>query len=335
MKRIGNVVGAVFYFRALTEAAYRAFRANRDNADALRFMHRLEPEILQLQRELESGVYQPGAYHTFTIWEPKERHIAAAPFRDRVVHHSVCAVLEPVFEQRYIYDSYACRTDKGSHRAIERAVRFARGHRYFLKCDVRKYFASMDHDVLKGLLRRLFKDRDFLALLGRIIDHNAPPNDPGKGVPIGNLTSQHFANLYLDPLDHFVKEVLRVRGYVRYMDDFLCFADSKDELHGAQDEVRDFLRGRLKLELKDNKCYVAPVSQGIPFLGFRIFPGTIRLARASLVRCRRKLKSREQAFADGSLSEEKLLQSAGSLFAHISHGDTRSLRRTWFAANGG
>ena len=368
MKRIGHVFAQVCDFRSLEQAAYRAFRANRDNADALRFMYRLEPEILQLQRELESGAYRPGPYHTFTIWEPKERHIAAAPFRDRVVHHSVCAVLEPVFERRYVFDSYACRTGKGSHRAVERAVRFARGNRFFLKCDVRKYFESMDHEILKGLLRHLFKDRYFLSatspsiplqrgnnssvahrlnspfeggqgdvlpLLDRIVDHNAPHNAPGKGVPIGNLTSQHFANLYLDPLDHFVKEVLRVRGYVRYMDDFLCFADSKDELHGAQDEVRDFLRGRLKLELKDNKCYVAPVSQGIPFLGFRIFPGTIRLARASLVRCRRKLKSREQAFADGSLSEEKLLQSAGSLFAHISYGDTRSLRRTWFAANGG
>ncbi|HOZ46741.1 MAG TPA: reverse transcriptase/maturase family protein [Candidatus Hydrogenedentes bacterium] len=331
MKRIGHVFEQVTAFASLHDAAYRALRANRENSDALRFMHDLEPEILQLQRELESGIYRPGPYHTFTIWEPKERHIAAAPFRDRVVHHSVCAVLEPVFERRYVYDSYACRRDKGSHRAIARAVGFARGNRYFLKCDVRKYFESIDHGVLKGILARLFKDRRFLELLGLIVEHNAP----GKGVPIGNLTSQHFANLYLDQLDHFVKEELRVKRYVRYMDDFLCFADSKDELHAVHGEVRAFLREQLHLDLKENKCYVAPVTQGIPFLGMRVFPGTVRLSRPSLVRCGRKLKRREQAFAEGRSTEEKLVQSAGSLIAHIAHANTMTLRRPWFAANEG
>ena len=335
MKRIGHVFEQVYAFRALEEAAYRAFRANRENTDALRFIYNLEPELLQLQRELGNGTYRPGPYHTFTIWEPKERQIAAAPFRDRVVHHSVCAVLEPVFERRYIHDSYACRKNKGSHRAVERAVRFARGNRYFLKCDVRKYFESVDHGVLKQLLGRLFKDARFLSLIEKIVDHSAPHNAPGKGIPIGNLTSQHFANLYLDQLDHFVKEELRVKHYVRYMDDFLCFGASKDELHGVHGEVRVFLRERLRLELKDNKCYVAPVTQGIPFLGFRVFPGTVRLLRPSLVRCRRKLKQREQAFVAGCISEEKMIQSAGSLIAHIAHANTMSLRRSWFAANEG
>jgi RNA-directed DNA polymerase len=334
MKRVGHVFERVTDFQALHAAAWRALRANRENGDALRFMYDLEPEILQLQRELESGVYRPGPYHTFTIWEPKERQIAAAPFRDRVVHHSVCAVLEPVFERRYVYDSYACRKDKGTHRAIARAVGFARGNRYFLKCDVRKYFESIGHGVLKGILARLFKDARFLDLLGLIVDHNAPHNAPGRGVPIGNLTSQHFANMYLDQLDHFVKEKLRVKRYVRYMDDFLCFANSKSQLHGIHDEVRAFLRARLKLELKDNKCYVAPVTQGIPFLGMRVFRGTVRLSRPSLVRCRRKLKRREAAFAENRITEEKLVESAGSLIAHITHANTMALRRTWFAAAG-
>lgn len=335
MRRVGHVFVEVTDFRALEQAVYRAFRANRENADALKFMYNLEPELFVLQHELEGGAYRPGPYHTFTIWEPKERHIAAAPFRDRVVHHSVCAVLESVFERRYIHDSYACRKNKGSHRAIERAQRFARGNRYFLKCDVRKYFESIDHGVIKGILGRLFKDTRFLDLLGLIVDHNAPHNAPGKGVPIGNLTSQHFANLYLDQLDHFVKEDLRVSRYVRYMDDFLCFADSKSELHGIYGEVRAFLREQLSLELKDNKCYVAPVSQGIPFLGMRVFPGTLRLSRPSLVRCRRKLKRREQAFTEGLITQDKLIESACSLIAHIAHANTMTLRRTWFAANEG
>ncbi len=335
MKRIGYLFEQVCDFLSMERAAYRAFRANRGNGDALAFMFRLEPELLQLQRDLEDGSYRPGPYHTFTIWEPKERRVAAAPFRDRVVHHAVCAVLEPVFERRYIHDSYACRNGKGSHRALRRAFGFARSSRYFLKCDVARYFESIDHAVLKGMLRGLFKDAPLLALLDLIVEHNAPHNDPGKGVPIGNLTSQHFANLYLDRLDHHAKEALGVRGYVRYMDDFLCFAEGRDELHGVHAEIGIFAAERLGLRLKESKCYVAPVSQGIPFLGFRVYPGTVRLSRPSLVRCRRKLRCREADFAEGTISEETLMQSAGSLIAHISHANTMALRRTWFAANEG
>ncbi|HDP36066.1 MAG TPA: RNA-directed DNA polymerase [Candidatus Hydrogenedentes bacterium] len=311
MKRSGNVFQQVCDFAALEQAAYRAFRANRNNGDALRFMFYLEPELFRLQRELRGGVYQPGAYHTFTIREPKVRHIAAAPFRDRVVHHAVCAVLEPVFEQCYIHDSYACRKNKGSHRAMQRATLFARHNRWFLKCDAAKYFESVDHEALKAIVHRLFKDKHFLRLLEQIIEHNAPHNAPGKGLPIGNLTSQYFANLYLDVLDHNIKEQLRVKHYVRYMDDFLCFSDSKESLHIILGQVKMFLEEHLHLSLKPNKCYVAPVTQGIPFLGMRIYPGTVRLSRQSLVRCRRKVKQREQEFVAGRIAEETLIQSTG------------------------
>lgn len=333
MKRFGRVFEAVISFQSLYAAAYRAFRANRHNGDALQFMFHLEPELFQLQRDLEAGQYAPGPYHSFTIREPKERKIAAAPFRDRVVHHAVCAVLEPVFERRYIYDSYACRKDKGSHRALQRAWTFTRGGGYFLKCDVEKYFESVDHAALKALVRGRFKDARFLALLERIIDHNAPHNAPGKGLPIGNLTSQYFANLYLDGLDHFVKEQFRVKRYVRYMDDFLCFSDNRYELHGLLGEVRGFLKERLCLNLKEGKCYIAPITQGLPFLGMRLFPGTIRLSRPSLVRCRHKLKRREREFVEGRITEDALIRSTGSLIAHISHANTLALRRQWFAAH--
>lgn len=334
MKRIKAIFDSCVSFSALCAAAQRSFRANRNNGDALQFMIHLEPELFQLQRELEAGTYLPCPYHTFTIREPKERQIAAAPFRDRVVHHSICSVLEPVFERRYIHDSYACRKGKGSHLALQRAWNFARQERWFLKCDVTKYFDSVDHKILKVLLYRLFKDARFLALLENTIDHNAPHNAPGKGLPIGNLTSQYFANLYLDGLDHFIKEQLRVKHYVRYMDDFLCFADSKEELHLILCEVREFLDERLCLRLKDRKCYIAPVTQGIPFLGMRLYPGTIRLSRPALVRCNRKLKHREKAFAQGRINEEALIQSSGSLIAHISHANTLMLRRQWLRKMG-
>jgi hypothetical protein len=335
MKRIGHVFDEVTAFPSLVSAAGRAFRANRENPHALVFMHRLEPEVLQLQRELLSGTYQPGPYLCFTIKEPKERIISASPFRDRVVQHAVCAVLEPVLERRFIHDSYACREGRGTHAALARAQRAARSHAWFLKADVSRYFESIDHRVLKGLLLRLFKDGRYLALLDAIIDHQPPHTAPGVGLPIGNLTSQHFANLYLDQLDHFVKEGLGLRAYVRYMDDFLCFGYDKDSLHEVLARVRGFLRERLCLQVKPEKCYVAPISQGIPFLGCRVFPGTLRLSRATLVRCRRKLGQREAACATGRISGEAYRQSVASLLGHIQHADTLTLRRTWFAATPG
>ena len=334
MKRKGNVFESCVCFQSLERAAYRAFRANREHGDALRFMYALECEVLELERELVSGVYQPGPYRCFTVHEPKERHIAAAPFRDRVVHHALCAALEPVFETRYIFDSYACRKNKGAHRAVARAQQFARSSRYFLKCDIRKYFDSVPHGRVKALLGRQFKDRRFLALLGCIVDHNAPNHEPGRGIPIGNLTSQYLANVYLDQLDHFVKEQLHIKRYLRYMDDFLCFSDDKSVLQEALYAMDGFLDAHLALALKQEKCYVAPVSQGLPFLGMRLYPGTIRVSRPSLVRCRRKLKRREKAFQERRITEEAMIQSVGSLIAHISHADTVTLRRQWFRKNG-
>jgi len=334
MKRTGNVFDSCISFQALCDAACRAFRANREHGDALRFMYTLECEVLELERALLSGDYQPGPYRCFTIYEPKERHIAAAPFRDRVVHHAVCATLEPVFEARYIFDSYACRKNKGTHRAVARAQHFARGSRYFLKCDIRKYFDSVPHGHLKALLGRHYKDRRFLALLGQIIGHNAPNHEPGRGIPIGNLTSQYFANVYLDQLDHFVKERLHIKRYLRYMDDFLCFSDDKSELQEALFAVDRFLDSHLALALKQEKCYVAPVRQGIPFLGLRVYPGTLRLSRQALTRARRSIAHREHAYTMGRISEEHCIQSVGSLIAHISHADTVTLRRQWFRKNG-
>jgi len=334
MKRTGKMFDSCISFKALCDAAYRAFRANRNRGDALGFMVNLEPELFRLQRELEDGIYCPGPYRCFTVHEPKERHIAAAPFRDRVVHHALCAALEPVFETRYIFDSYACRKNKGAHRAVARAQQFARSSRYFLKCDIRKYFDSVPHGRVKALLGRQFKDRRFLALLGCIVDHNAPNHEPGRGIPIGNLTSQYFANVYLDQLDHFVKEQLHIKRYLRYMDDFLCFSDDKSVLQEALYAMDGFLDAHLALALKQEKCYVAPVSQGLPFLGMRLYPGTVRVSRPALVRCRRKLKRREKAFQERRITEEAMIQSVGSLIAHISHADTVTLRRQWFRKNG-
>ena len=202
-----------------------------------------------------------------------------------------------------------------------------------LKCDIRKYFETMDHAVLKTLLRRQLKDRQVLALFDHIIDHPIPGATPGKGVPIGNLTSQYCANLYLGVLDHFVKERLRLKGYVRYMDDFLVFTDDKPLLHTTLATIRAFLRDTLLLDLKDEVVRLAPVTQGVSFVGFRIFPGLVRLDRRKWARFRQQVRVLEAQYARGMIAEETLAQAVASMIGHVKHADTLTARRQVFAAS--
>ena len=328
MKRAGRLFEKVADFHALAAAARRAARGKGGSASAASFIFHLETEALALQRELMDESYRPRPYRTFYVSEPKARTISAADFRDRVAHHSLCAVLEPLFERAAIFDSYACRTGKGSHAAVRRARSFAARCGYFLKLDVRKFFETVDHAVLKAGLRRLVKDDRVLRLADRIIDHGAPGSAPGRGLPIGNLTSQHFANHYLSPLDHFIKEKLRARGYVRYMDDLLLFADSKASLRDAHGRIRAFLEEGLRLELKAEATVLAPVSEGVPFLGLRLWPGAVRLDGAGKRRFLRALRSGAEDLRCGRRSEEGLSASMRSRLGHAAHADTLGLRRS-------
>jgi len=236
--------------------------------------------------------------------------------------------LEPIFERRLIYDTWACRLNKGTHAAVKRAQQFARQYPYFLKTDIRRYFQSVDHQILKQLLQRIIKDAPLLSLLNRIIEHPVPGNLAGKGLPIGNLTSQHFANLYLGELDHELKDRQSIKAYLRYMDDMLLFAHNKDELHQMLQQLEIFISERLALSLKPTATLLAPVSEGIPFLGFRIFPQLIRLNRQSLRRFRRRLRKLEQAYQCGTISIESLTASVQSMIAHIRHANTRRLQQS-------
>ena len=293
-------------------------------------MLHLESEVLRLERELLEGCYQPGDYRIFTIYEKKPRQICAAPFRDRVVHHALCAATEPVIDACAITDSFACREGKGTHAAILRAQSFAQQGGYFLKLDLRKYFASVDLVTLQSLLRRKFKDRRLLALTEQLIEHLPPGHTPEKGLPIGNLTSQHWANFYLAPLDHFIKEQLRVRRYLRYMDDFVLWEQDKSVLWQHHAAIEQFLAERLQLLLNRQRTMLAPVSEGLSFLGFRIWPRLIRLDGESLRRFRRKYRLRWQLWSDGILDEDRWLASVRSLVGHISHANTCNLRRSFF-----
>ena len=330
MKRTGHLFARVCVFKSLTEAALRAAKGKKTKPQVALFLWDLENEVIRLEHELRAKSYRPGPYRTFRIHDPKERTICAADFRDRVVHHAVCRVLEPIFERALIYGTYACRKNKGPLKAVKRAQSFSRCYRYFLKLDVRKFFDSVDHGVLKDQLRRKVKDPDLLRLLDVFIDHPVPWTETGKGIPIGNLTSQHFANFHLSGLDHYIKEDLSIEGYVRYMDDMVLWADEKDTLRDAAARIEGYLKDRLRLRVKEGGLLLAPVLQGLPFLGFRIFPGVVRIDRRGWRRFRRKVMAVDRKLISGAVGHDTWQRSMASLVGHLQQADTRNLRASFF-----
>ncbi|MBT7306610.1 MAG: RNA-directed DNA polymerase [Gammaproteobacteria bacterium] len=333
MRRVGHVFSQVVGFENLLQAAHQAARGKKMQLRVAHFIFHLESELLQIQGELEQSNWQPGNFRIFEISEPKPRRISAADFRDRVVHHAICKVLGPIFDKRMIFDSWACRSGKGSHRAVQRAKRFSGKYPYYLKCDIRRYFDNVDHAVLKQLLRRILKDRPMLDVLDKIIDHPLPGAAPGKGLPIGNLPSQYFANLYLGELDHELKDRYGIKAYLRYMDDMLVFAQDKQQLHDVLATIEHFIEVKLQLKLKPSATCIAPVTEGVPFLGFRIFPGLVRLNAQSLRRFRRRLSLCEQEYRLGKIDVDQLAASVQSMLAHLQHADTHRLRQSLLSSS--
>lgn len=347
MKRAFHLFDRLTSFENLLEAFYRARKGKRQKPNVSRFEVNLEAEIFQLQRELRQGVYQPGPYQTFKIYEPKERMISAAPFRDRVVHHAICQIIEPIFEPAFIYDTYANRKGKGTHAGIHRCQCFCRKYRYVLKADIRKFFPSIDHQVLKNLIAKKIGCRRTLELIFTIIDaSNAQePVDnlfPGDdlftsltrrcGLPMGNLTSQFMANLYLSPLDHFVKETLGFKGYARYVDDFVLFSNEKKALGAAKERITEFLATTLRLRIHPVKCQIFPVADGVDFLGQRITPRLRLLRKSNVRRFWRRLKPRLQNYFSGDLPPTKMESQMNAWLGHLQQADAKGLERQVFSS---
>ncbi|WP_413174485.1 reverse transcriptase domain-containing protein [Anabaena azotica] len=346
MKRYGNLWLQITDFENLLTAARQAQKGKRFRENILEFNYHLESELAQIKIELETKNYQPGEYHTFQIVEPKRRMISAAPYRDRVVHHALCNIITPIFEKTFIYDSYANRVGFGTHRALRRFTKFARSSRYVLQCDICKYFPSIDHEILKSLLRRKLKCQETLWLADIIIDNsneqetilNHFPGDDlftplqrRRGLPIGNLTSQFFANIYLNGFDHFVKEDLRAKKYVRYVDDFALFADDKEFLADARKAIENYL-ARLRLKIHPVKSQLFATFKGANFLGFRVLPDRIRVRTENLRRAKRRLRQIQQDYTQGKIGDKEITQSIQSWFAHLEHGDTWQLRQQILAS---
>ena len=314
-------------FENMLSAFHQAAKGKRSKKCVADFELNLEQELFGLIEALESGQYMPGKYTQFSIRSPKQRLISAAPFRDRVVHHALCNIIEPIFERRFIFDSYANRKGKGTHRALDRCTSYMRKYTYVLPLDIVQFFPSIDHTILLNALDRVISCEKTLTLCALIMRSGAALGGEGQalGLPIGNLTSQFWANVYLNPLDHFIKRALKCRGYIRYVDDMLLFSDDKSQLLAWKHALIAYL-AQLKLRLHVNSAQARPCRDGLPFLGFQVFPDHRRLKRRKAVQARRHLKSLAGKYHAGSASYETLEAAIQSWIGHVQHGDTWGLR---------
>jgi len=328
----------------LFSAYEQAARGKRSKADVASYEMNLEDNIFSLRDKLISHTYQHGPYHSFYIHDPKKRLISAACFDDRVVHHALCRVTEPLIEKSFIYDTYANRMGKGTHKALDRCMGYLRRYDYYLQLDIRQYFPSIDHAILMTSLSRKIRDEQVLGLCRHILrsgvgvlkedyrmvyfpgDDLFEVNRP-RGLPIGNLTSQFWANVYLNGLDHKVKRQLRCPGYVRYVDDMLLFSDSKAELQTMWSEVVQAL-ANLRLTIHQKEPQPTPSWHGVTFLGFRCFPDYRRLKRAKAIYARRKIKSDWIAVKKNQMTRESFSQRLQSWISHAGYASTWGLRRS-------
>ena len=348
MKRLDGIWSQVVSFANLM-CAFRKARCGKGlRREVLQFHLHLESELFQLQRELDAGVYQPGPFRLFTIYDRKPRVIAAAPFRDRVVHHALLNVIEPSLDRQFISDSYACRRGKGVHAAVTRYHQWACTYRYVLKMDIQRYFPSMDHQLLEAKLEARIRDRRVLDVLSRVIRYSPPgfgtvtyfpgdtlftPVERRIGIPIGNLTSQFFANLFLDDVDQYVKHTLRIRPYLRYVDDLIILGSDKGQLA----EVRAAVAERVqvdRLSLHPHKAQVSRTCDGLNVFGYLVFPRGRRLRNDNGHRFARKLRRMVSRVRAGRLAWKVARASICSWLGHAGYADTEGLQRVMFSQAG-
>jgi RNA-directed DNA polymerase len=315
-------------FESLLRAYARARRASPGSHDTLAFGWQLEKNLIELRDELASGRYQHGAYREFIVEDAKKRRIKAASFRDRVVHHALCAALEPIFERQFIGDSYACRVGKGTHAALRRLeIWLRRGNeRYALSCDISKYFSSIDHARLMALISSRVSDLRLVGLCQSVVE--STEDAPGRGIPIGNLTSQLFANVYLDALDCYAKRVLGIRRYIRYMDDFLILGENAAALHETKARITEFLGDQLGLLLHPKKANVFPVARVVPFLGYRLHRHHRLLRKSTVQRFVRRVQRQKRLVSSGEMSPEAFSAGLRSWAAYADDAASRGLKRS-------
>ncbi len=324
------------------QAFQHAAIGKRRKIDVATFEFQLMDQLLLLREELVQGLYTQASYTHFFIHEPKRRKISAATFRDRVVHHALCRMIEPRFERAFIPDSYANRVGKGTHRAIDRLQHFSRKFRYVLRCDICQHFASIDHAILLEVLRKRIAEDDILSLIEKIIAGGSDVlNDeyhmvwfPGddllatcrpRGLPIGNLTSQFWSNCYLHGFDLFIKRELGCQAYLRYVDDFALFANSKELLWEWKTALKRRL-ATLRLIIHDQKAQVLPTADGIPSLGFIVYPQFRKIKARKVRYSNRRLNHRYHAYCNNQISFAEFNSSVQGWINHVRFADSWGLR---------
>jgi RNA-directed DNA polymerase len=344
MKTYTNLYDQIADFNNLLKSAKNAQKGKRFQPNVANFNLQLESEILQLQHELETQTYRPGKYKTFWIYEPKERMISAAPYRDRVVHHALCNITAPIFENTFIFDTYANRKGKGTHKAIERYQYYAKQYKYVLKCDIKKFFPSIDHEILKSEFRWKIRCPKTLWLMNLIVDNSNPQeehlayfagddlftaHERRQGLPIGNLTSQWWGNIYMNRFDHYITEELKVGGYIRYVDDFVIFDNDKGRLNEIKTEMSCFLN-QLRLLPHLNKTQIHKVKDGVPFLGFHVTPQYRTVRKDTLKRYFRFLDKKITEREQGDISPQEVENGLNAWLGHIRYGQNERFEKRIF-----
>lgn len=327
MKRYGKLYHKIYDLENLYNAYAVCLRGKRLQRGVLPFTYNLSKELLCIQHKLKNETYQVGNYYNFYVFEPKKRLVQALPFRDRVIQQALCQIITPIIEKIFIRDTFACIKDRGTHAGSARLQFFLRnaqkrcGKVYCLQCDIASYFSSIDHDILLDMFSRKIKCQMTMKLIKLITNSN----QQSVGIPIGNLLSQLSANLYLSFLDHYVKETLGVRYYLRYMDDFCLIHASKKYLVYLKSEIKNFICKHLALNL-NRKTSIFPATQGIDFLGYRTWPTHKLIRKRSIKRMSRRLEAMKRKYETKQIGIEKINASIMSWVAHCKHADTYRLR---------
>ena len=318
------------------ELAYKKARKHKTTKDyVINFGKDLQNNLLLLRSELLFYCYNPKPLVNFIVRDPKTRRISKSDFRDRVVHHALCNIIEPILEKSFIFDSYANRKGKGTLKALQRFDYFKRkvsknntSNCYILKADIRKYFETVNHNILLSIIKKKIKDTRILWLVRKILgNYGLKRERETRGMPLGNLTSQFFANVYLNELDQFVKHKLKAKYYIRYVDDFVILHRNKETLENYKKEIDNFLK-TIKLELHPDKSKIIPLRKGVSLLGCRVFYYHQLLRKSNLRKFQRKINEKIDLVQNNLLTYDSLLDSINGWFGYAMWADTYNLRQS-------
>jgi RNA-directed DNA polymerase len=323
MKRAGHLIEKIADIDNLRLAFWKARRGKEGKPEIQAYRVGIEERLLRLSAQIRNGTVEIGRYNYFKIFDPKARQICAAAFEERVLQHAIMNICHPFFEQKQIDQSYACRKNKGTYKALEQAQIYHKQYAWFLKLDYKKFFDSINHAVLKEQLRKMFKDEYLLRLFDQIIDSYEV--EEGKGVPIGNLTSQYFSNHYLSEIDHFIKEKMQVKAYVRYMDDMVLWSNNKEELLEQYRLLEQKSAQELRMTFKP-MCLNKQI-EGLPFLGYLIYEDKTHLSHRSRYRFIKKMRYNMINMEENRITEAAFQQKTLPLIAFTLHADSRRFRQ--------